>query len=59
MFFFRNMAIGSTTGVNEDMNLFRKLREEGKLNDQEFADLKSSIPKEIPALNSIDKKNAD
>ena len=45
---FRDMAMGSGTNPVSHITDFQKLRDEGKLNDEEYAALKQSIPKQLP-----------
>ncbi len=41
--FFRNLAIGKNEGSTDYLSEFRKLKDEGKLDQEEFAKLKSAI----------------
>jgi len=42
------MATGSRTDPASYITDFQKLRDEGKLNDEEYARLKKSIPQQLP-----------
>ena len=45
---FRDMALGKSEDPTSFITEFQRLREEGKLNDEEYAKLKQVIPKQIP-----------
>ena len=45
---FRDMAMGSRSDPTSYITDFQKLRDEGKLNDEEYSRLKQSIPKQLP-----------
>ena len=41
--YFRNLAFGKSDNASDHLSEFRRLKEEGKLGDKEFAQLKSTI----------------
>ena len=45
---FRDMAMGTRSDPTSYITDFQKLRDEGKLNDEEYSRLKQSIPKQLP-----------
>lgn len=45
---FRDMAMGNRSDPTSYITDFQKLRDEGKLNDEEYSRLKQSIPKQLP-----------
>lgn len=45
---FRDMALGGNSDPTSYITDFQKLRDEGKLDDEEYARLKQSIPKQLP-----------
>ena len=45
---FRDMAMGSRSAPTDYITDFQKLRDEGKLNDEEYSRLQKSIPKQLP-----------
>ncbi len=57
--YFRNLALGINDGSSEDLSMFRKLKDEGKLDEQEFSDLKAAIPTDLPNKNTSEKSSND
>ncbi len=53
---FRDMAMGGSPDPPSYIGDFERLREEGKLDDDEYSRLKKSIPKHLPE-KLIGKKN--
>ena len=52
---FRDMALGKHSEPSSYIGDFQKLRDEGKLDDEEYARLTKSIPKPIPrSLQEVD-----
>jgi len=45
---FRDMALGGRADPASYITDFQKLRDEGKLDDEEYARLKQSLPKQLP-----------
>ena len=45
---FRDMALGSGSDPTSYITDFQKLRDEGKLDDEEYARLQQAIPKQLP-----------
>ena len=41
--YFRNLAFGKSESASDHLSEFRRLKEEGKLGDKEYAQLKSTI----------------
>ena len=58
--YFRNLAFGKSDSGSDDLSQFRRLKEEGKLGDKEFAQLKSTLKDQrnlIPDKKPPDKPN--
>lgn len=58
--YFRNLAFGKSDSGSDHLSEFRRLREEGKLGDKEFAKLKSTMRNNeslIPEKKPTDKPN--
>jgi hypothetical protein len=51
---FRDMAMGKTVDPASYISDFQKLRDEGKLDEEEYARLAKAIPKDIAAVVSGD-----
>ena len=45
---FRDMALGKSEDPTSFITEFQKLREEGKLDEEEYSRLQKAIPKQIP-----------
>lgn len=56
---FRDMAMGVTPDPTSYISDFQRLREEGKLNDAEYAKLAQSIPKTIPQVEEGESTSVD
>ena len=60
---FRDMAMGNQSDTAYSyITDFQKLRDEGKLDDEEYSRLKKSIPKQLPnelKVSKTDKKESD
>lgn len=55
--YFRNLAFGKSDTASDHLSEFRRLKEEGKLGDKEFAKLKTTIKDQ--AEFSSDKNTKD
>ena len=54
---FRDMALGKTDEPSSYISEFQKLRDEGKLDDEEYSKLAKAIPKVVP--NNVGKNGTD
>lgn len=56
---FRDMAMGVSTDSTSYISDFQRLRDEGKLNDEEYSKLAQAIPKTIPQIEKSESKPED